>query len=193
MRLRNAHLLILAAVGAALVLGLAMWATAQIRARQNLAYDFRLTDQDGKPFRLSDERGRAVAVFFGYSRCLDTCPDTLTHLASARRSLGPAAAATRVIFITVDPHYDTPRVLKAYLAHFDPSFIGLTGSEAELAPVYRAYHVWYQALPQTNAGREELEAHTATVWIIDRNGHPAGFAGSTDTTSDLARDLREAS
>jgi protein SCO1/2 len=191
--LKNAHLLILAAVGAALVLGLAAWATFQIRAHQNLAYDFRLTDQAGQPFRLSDERGHAVAIFFGYSRCPDVCPATLAHLVSARRSLGAAGAATRVLFITVDPHHDTPGVLKEYLAQFDPTFIGLTGTEAELAPVYRAYHVWYQALPQTQAGREALEEHSSTVWIIDRNGRPAGFADWNDTTPVLARDLREAS
>jgi len=191
--LKNAHLLILAALGAAVVLGLALWASVQIRAHKNLAYDFRLTDQDGKPFRLSDERGHAVAIFFGYSRCPDVCPATLVHLASARRSLGTAGASTRVLFITVDPHHDTPRVLKEYLARFDPSFIGLTGTEAELAPIYRAYHVWYEALPQTQAGREALEAHTSMVWIVNRDGHPAGFADWNDTTSVLARDLREAS
>ncbi len=181
------------AIGAALVLGLAAMGTYVIRSHQNLAYDFRLTDQNGQPFRLSEQRGHAVAIYFGYSRCPDVCPATLAHLASARRSLGPAGSATRVLFITVDPHHDTPGVLKEYLAHFDPTFIGLTGTQAELAPVYRAYHVWYAALPQSQAGREALEEHTSTVWIIDRNGHPAGFADSSDTASALARDLREAS
>lgn len=191
--MRNAHLLVLGALGAALILGLAAWGMAQLRAHQNLTYDFRLTDQNGQPFRLSDERGHAVAIFFGYTRCPDVCPATLVRLASARRSLGPAGAAARVVFVTVDPHHDTPGVLKEYLAQFDPTFIGVTGTEAELAPVYRAYHVWYEKLPQTQAGREALEAHTATVWIIDRNGHPAGFADSNDAAAVLARDLREAS
>lgn len=181
------------ALGAALVLGLTAMTVYEIRAHQNQAYDFRLTDQAGQPFRLSDERGHAVAIYFGYVRCPDVCPATLAHLASARRSLGPAGASTRVLFITVDPHHDTPSVLKEYLSHFDPTFVGLTGTEAELAPVYRAYHVWYSALPQTQAGREALEEHTSAVWIIDRNGHPAAFADSSDTASSLAQDLREAS
>jgi len=183
----------LTAVGAALVLALAAWAAYEVRLHQNLAYDFRLTDQAGQPLRLSDMRGHTVAIYFGYARCPDVCPATLAHLASARRSLGAAGASTRVVFITVDPRHDTPGVLKEYLARFDPTFIGLTGSEAELAPVFRAYHVWYAPLPQTQAGREALEEHTSTVWIIDRNGHPAGFADSNDTTSALAHDLREAS
>lgn len=97
------------------------------------------------------------------------------------------------MFVTVDPQHDTPGVLKEYLARFDPSFVGVTGTEAELAPVYRAYHVWYQPLPKTQAGREALEAHTASVWIIDRGGHAITFADSSDTTTELANDLREAS
>ncbi|MGH7716402.1 MAG: SCO family protein [Vulcanimicrobiaceae bacterium] len=180
-------------MAAALILGLGGWGIAEFRAHQNLAYDFRLTDQNGQPFRLSDERGHAVAVFFGYTRCPDVCPLTLSHLASARRSLGPAGRDTRVVFVTVDPQHDTPSVLKEYLARFDSSFVGVTGTEGELAPVYRAYHVWYQPLPKTQAGREALEAHTAAVWVIDRGGHASTFADSSDTATDLANDLREAS
>jgi len=184
---------VLAAVGAALILGLAAWATVQIRARQNLAYDFRLTDQDGRAFQLSDFRGHAVAIYFGYTRCTDTCLTTMSHLASARRAMGPAGAQTRVIFVTIDPAYDTPRVLKEYLAHFDPSFVGLTGTRAELAPVYRAYHVAFEPAPKPQAGGDPFAMHTSVVWIIDSGGHPVGFADSDDTTSVLVRDLREAS
>lgn len=191
--MRNAHLLALLAVGAALILGLAAWAAVQIRAHENLAYDFRLTDQDGKPFRLSDERGHAVAIYFGYTRCTDTCLTTMAHLASARRTMGPAGAQTRVLFVTIDPDHDTPSLLREYLAHFDPSFVGLTGTRAELAPVYRAYHVAFEVAPKSQRAGDPFEMHTSMVWIIDRNGHPAGFADSSDSTSALAQDLREAS
>ncbi len=160
--MRNAHLLVLAAVGAGLVLGLAAWATFQARAHQNQAYDFRLTDQNGQPFRLSDERGHAVAIYFGYTRCTDTCLTTMAHLASARRAMGPAGARTRVIFVTIDPAHDTPGVLKEYLTHFDPSFIGLTGRQGELAPVYRAYHVAFEATP--NPSRAPNRSRCIRPW-----------------------------
>jgi protein SCO1 len=180
-------------MGAVVVLALAVFATVQIRARENLASDFQLTDQAGKAFRLSDERGHAVAIYFGYTRCTDTCLTTMAHLASARRAMGSAGARTRVIFVTIDPAHDTPGVLKEYLAHFDSSFIGLTGTQAELAPVYRAYHVAFEAAPNPKPGADPFEMHTSVVWIIDAGGHPSHFADSNDTTSTLANDLREAS
>lgn len=180
-------------MGAALILAIGAWAAIQIRAHQNLAYDFHLTDQYGRPFRLSDERGHAVAIYFGYTRCTDTCLTTMAHLASARRAMGPAGAGTRVIFVTIDPGHDTPAVLKEYLAHFDPSFIGLTGTQAELAPVFRAYHVAFEAARNPKPGADPFDMHTSVVWIIDAGGHPARFADSSDTTSTLESDLREAS
>jgi protein SCO1 len=183
----------LLAAFAVLALALAGWWVERILGSRGLAPDFSLTDQDDRPFRLSDERGHPVAIFFGYSRCPDECPATLARLAAARRQMGPQGDGIRVLFITVDPRYDTAARLKSYLARFDPTFIGLTGSEAQLAPVYRAYHVWYQALPKTKGGLEDLEAHTATVWILNSSGRPKGFADWSDSTAALARDLREAS
>jgi len=177
----------------ALLLGLAVYIGMRLIGRGAGAYDFTLTDQDGRPFHLADERGHAVAIFFGYTRCPDICPATLAHLASARRAMGASGQATRVLFITVDPARDTPGRLKVYLARFDPSFVGLTGTQAQLAPVYRAYHIWYEALPKNPHQLEQLEAHTSTIWIMNGSGRPAGFADWSDSTAVLARDLQAAS
>jgi len=77
----------------------------------HLAPDFTLTDQDGRPFTLSAQRGHPVVLFFGYTHCDDACPTTLAHLAQALRAPGVPADVT-VAFITVDPTRDTPAVLK---------------------------------------------------------------------------------
>lgn len=184
---------IYAALAAAIVIiaigAVGLWRTADAR---NRAYDFTLTNQDGRPFTLSQDRGHAVALFFGYTHCPDVCPATLAHLAGARRSLERRGDDIRIVFVTVDPGRDTPARMKQYLAQFDPSFVGVTGTEGELAPVYRAYHVWYQPLPKTTAGLEALEAHTATITIIDRSGHVKGYADQADSIATLAQDLRAA-
>jgi protein SCO1/2 len=162
-------------------------------ATKGMAYDFTLTDQDGHPFRLSQDRGYPVAIFFGYTHCPDQCPATLQHLAAAKRSMGAQGNAVHVIFVTIDPRRDTPQRLRTYLAGFDPSFVGLTGSAAELAPVYRAYHVWYQAVPKTKKDLEAAEAHTSTVYIIDRGGRLRSYADYGDTAQTLAKQLQAAS
>src|SRR5450755_3254876 len=71
------------------------------------APDFHLTDQHGKDFTLSAERGRAVVLFFGYTHCPDICPTTLATIAAALRRLGPEAPAkVQVAFVTDDPARD---------------------------------------------------------------------------------------
>lgn len=184
----------IAIVAAAVVVltGLAFTAY-RVNASRNLAYDFSLTDQDGQTFRLSQDRGHPVALFFGYTNCTDVCPATLAHLARARAELVRQGKDFRVVFVTVDPRRDTPGRMKSWLGQFDPSFVGVTGTEAQLAPVYRAYHVWYQALPKTNEGLEAVEAHTATITILDAGGHIKSYADQSDSIASLAQDLSAAS
>jgi protein SCO1 len=97
------------------------------------AMDFTLKAADGSEFRLSRYRGKIVLLSFGYTFCPDVCPTTLVELSQVRTRLGEAAKRVQVAFITLDPERDTPERLRAYTSAFDPTFIGLTGSEEQLA------------------------------------------------------------
>jgi len=133
----------------------------------------------GGPFHLVDQAGAAVderllrgkwsAVFFGYTYCPDTCPTTLATLGQAVSDLGTDAGRFQVVFITVDPERDTPAALKAYLssATFPKGARGLTGSSSQIAAVARAYHVYYQKVPQ---GSSYSMDHTAVVYLMDPQG-----------------------
>lgn len=155
------------------------------------AYDFTLTDANGRPFRLAGERGREVVLFFGYTRCPDVCPATMAQLARVEREL-PAAdrARVQVVFVTVDPQRDTPAVIKRYVALFDPSFVGLTGTEAQLDPVFDAYHVWHQRIPGTKASGY-LMAHSGSVYLIDPAGDLRVLHDWTDPAPAIASDVKE--
>ena len=109
------------------------------------APDFALTDQHGQPFRLSEQRGNVVILFFGYASCPDVCPTTLGMWRRVQTELGDDAQRVRFVFVTVDPERDTQERLREHLTIFSPDFIGLTGTPADLEPVYQAYGV-YQAL-----------------------------------------------
>src|SRR5882672_8758758 len=65
--------------------------------------DLQLTDFNGQRRQLSDFRGKAVVVFFGYTHCPDVCPTTLSTLAAAAKKLGPDGDKVQVLFITADP------------------------------------------------------------------------------------------
>jgi protein SCO1/2 len=155
--------------------------------RLPLAPDFTLTDQDGAPFALSGQRGRPVAVFFGYTRCADACPVVLAHLAKAVRAPG-SARDLRVVFITVDPKRDTPQALKRYLAQFDPQFVGLTGTPDRLEPVYAAYHIAHVAA-SPGAGKPLEIEHETAVFVIGRDGTMRGIVPGDDDISSLAKAL----
>jgi protein SCO1/2 len=108
------------------------------------AADFTLTDQKNQPFQLSNQRGKVALLFFGYAHCPDVCPVTLSIFSQVRKSLGPQADEVSFVFVTVDPERDTPEALGKYLANFSAPLTGLTGSRAELEPVWKSYGV-YQA------------------------------------------------
>ncbi|WP_246391866.1 SCO family protein [Paraburkholderia youngii] len=83
-----------------------------------------LRDTSGNPRTLEDFRGNVVLLLFGYTRCPDVCPTTLARAAQIKRSLGDQGKGPKVLFISIDPERDTPSILKAYTAAFDPTFIG---------------------------------------------------------------------
>ena len=156
------------------------------------APDFHLIDQYGKNFTLSALRGRAVVLFFGYTHCPDICPTTLATIAAAMRRLGPQAPERiQVAFVTDDPARDTPQALGKFTALFDPSFLGLSGTGTQMSPVYSAYHVWFQRLPNPGSAAGYLLAHSSIIYMIDRGGTLRFIHDWRDAMPDIQRDLKE--
>ena len=152
------------------------------------APEFALGDQNGETFRLSDQVGKVVLMYFGYTHCPDACPAAMTKFKRLHTDLGRDADSVRFVLVTVDPERDTPDRLREYLAGFDPAFTGLTGSFLDLDLVYRSYGV-YQAIPVP--GPEYLVDHTDRFYAIDPQGN-LRLTYTTDTpVADLVQDLRE--
>ena len=157
-----------------------------------LAPDFTLTDQDGAPYTLSAHRGHAVALFFGYAHCPDVCPTTLSALARAKRKLGPDGASFDVVLVTVDPARDDPATLKRYVHLFDPAFSGVTGTLAQLDPVYNAYHVYHQIDSAKGSANGYIVAHSSAVQFISPGGRLRGRGDWSDSPDELAVLMRQA-
>jgi len=131
---------------------------------------FELAQMDGSSFQLSEMRGRIVLLFFGYTSCPDVCPTTLGELNQAMKQLGDDADRIQVVFITVDPERDTPERIQEYVDHFNPGFIGLSGTEEELTPIWSNYGVYREIVEGTSA-LGYLVNHTARVTLIDSEGN----------------------
>jgi protein SCO1/2 len=153
------------------------------------APDFLLNDQHGQPFRLSDQEGRVVALFFGYTSCPDVCPATLALFKQVRESLGPAAEQARFVFITIDPARDTPEHILGHLSRIDPEIIGLTGSQEELEPVWAAYGVYRAEQPSQDAAGVLFD-HSARVYVVDRRGDLRVSYTFGVTVDEITDDLR---
>ena len=159
---------------------------------------FSLTDQNGMRRTDMDFRGKYMLVFFGYTYCPDVCPTALAIEAEALDKIGSRAALITPIFVSVDPRRDTADRLKEYLAAFDakpPSprvkFVGLTGSDEEIAEAAKAYRVYYQAhLDGLHGnGADYSIDHTANIHLMSPEGKFIAYYSPGILPDELAADL----
>jgi protein SCO1/2 len=131
--------------------------------------DFTLTSDTGQPLSLSDLRGKAVLIFFGYTHCPDVCPTTLADFKRVKADLGRDAARVVFVFISVDGMRDTPERLATWVHAFDPDFIGLTGTDAEIHAVAQDYGVFFQRVDSGDAENYSVD-HTASSFVVGPDG-----------------------
>ncbi|MCB4363812.1 SCO family protein [Hydrogenophaga taeniospiralis] len=149
---------------------------------------FALTDFNGQPRTLADYRGQVVMLYFGFVQCPDVCPTALTRAAAVKQQLGADAAQLQVIFVTVDPERDTPELLRDYMAAFDPSFMALTGSPAQIKAVADEFRVYYKKVP---TGSTYTMDHTALSYLFDREGRIRVVLRHEQTADDYTADIRQ--
>ena len=155
----------------------------------NYGRELSLPDAEGRPRTLADFRGRVVVLFFGFVHCPDVCPTKLMEIAEARRLLGPDGERVQGIFVTVDPERDTPEVLRAYMAKFDPSFVALRGDADQTRQTAREFRVFYAKVPGPTPTSYTID-HTAGAYVIDAQGRLRLFMRHGSGATALAHDLR---
>jgi protein SCO1/2 len=132
--------------------------------------DFELQNQDGKPLRLSDLRGRPALIFFGFAHCPDVCPSTLRVLKSAHAAKDRAMRRVRIVMISVDGERDTPAAMKAYLGPISKDFIGLTGEPKAVQRIAAQFQAIFFRGPPINAAGDYNVQHTSQIYLVDARG-----------------------
>jgi protein SCO1/2 len=152
---------------------------------------FSLVDGSGMDFGPDRLRGRWTFLYFGFTNCPDICPTTLATLAAAKAALAdlPGGLQPGVAFVSVDPGRDTPQVAGRYAAHFDPSFIGATGTRAALDALASALGVAVIIGPPAADGSYAVD-HSAAVFLVDPEARVAALFGAPHDSATIARDYR---
>ena len=154
------------------------------------AKDFALTDHNGKARTLKDFQGKIVVMFFGYTQCPDVCPTSLTELAAVKKILGADGDKLQGLFITVDPERDTPEIMKAYMANFDPSFLALYADNPEkLAALAKDYKVYYKKVEGKSKGSYTMD-HSAGMYVYDTQGRLRLYSRYGSGAGALAVDIQ---
>jgi protein SCO1/2 len=152
--------------------------------------DFTLQTANEEVFRLSEQRGKIILLFFGYTSCPDVCPVTLATFKQVYNNLEEDAQQVRFVMITADPDRDTPEKVAAYVAQFNSEFIGLSGSLADLDAIWKDLGVFVEKQDSGSAAGY-LVSHTASVFVIDQNGNLLMMLPYGTSAIDMADDLTQ--
>jgi protein SCO1/2 len=153
------------------------------------ARDFALTDHNGQARSLKDFAGKVVVMFFGYVHCPDVCPTAMTELAQAKKLLGKDGERLQGLFVSVDPERDTPEVLKAYMAAFDPTFLALYTTPEKLQALAKDYRIYYKKVDGPTPTSYSID-HTAGNYVYDPQGKLRLYTQYGSGAAQLAADIR---
>jgi protein SCO1 len=151
--------------------------------------DFRLARDDGSALTPASLRGHWTIVFLGFTHCPDVCPTTLTSLKQAQDAWTPIPAAIRprVLFVSVDPERDTPKIVGDYAHYFHADTLAATVGEPALQDFAHGLGLVYMKVPL--AGGDYTMDHSATLVVLDPQGRQAGLIRPPLLPADIAADL----
>ncbi len=150
--------------------------------------EFILVDDEKGVLDLKSLESRWSFIFFGFMYCPDICPTTLYDLSQVKKAIvarGISDSDLQFIFISVDPARDKAAQIKRYVQYFDPSFLGATGSLAQLTNLTRQLGAPFRAEPAT-AENVYSVTHSSAVYLVDPQGQYTGIISPPFNATDVA-------
>lgn len=145
--------------------------------------NFLLTDQHGQPFGLADLRGEVWVGDFIFTRCRSICPIMTGRMAQLQKDIAAMPGRERVKFvsISVDPEFDTPKVLSEYAKKFgadESRWTFLTGTRQQ---VWELCENGFQLGVGVNRDDPDMPIyHSGKFALVDAAGHVVGYYESSD-------------
>jgi protein SCO1 len=154
------------------------------------ATGFSLTDHNGQARTLADFKGKVVVIFFGYTQCPDVCPTSLSELAQAKQLLGADGDKLQGLFVSVDPERDTPEIMKAYMASFDPGFLALYAAPNALPELTKSFRIYYKKVDGKTPTSYTMD-HSAGSYVYDTQGRVRLYTRYGGGAQALADDVKK--
>ena len=154
------------------------------------ATGFSLTDHNGQARTLADFKGKVVVIFFGYTQCSDVCPTSMTELAQAKQLLGADGDKLQGLFVSVDPERDTPEIMKAYMANFDPGFLALYAAPNALPELTKSFRIYYKKVDGKTPTSYTMD-HSAGSYVYDTQGRVRLYTRYGGGAQALADDVKK--
>lgn len=150
--------------------------------------DFNLLNQEGRRVTNHTYHGYYQLVYFGFTFCPDICPTDLQNAVEAIKLLGKDASKFKLLFITLDPERDRPKVIADYLKMFNSNITGLTGTKEEIADVAKAYRMHYK---KVGSGADYEIEHISAFYLLGPDGNYRTMFGSDSSAEELAEKLKK--
>lgn len=165
--------------------------TERLPMLDTLGGDFELPSTLGRRASLSEFRGKAVLIGFGFTNCPAVCPAMMGRYRATLTELGADAARVQPIFVSLDPERDSIDVIAKYVAQFHPSIVGMTGDERELADVAAKFKVYSEKVAGRNDEPYSL-AHSGHIYLLDGDGRVRATFGESEPVANITHGLRRA-
>jgi protein SCO1 len=130
---------------------------------------FTLTDQHGQTRTERDPDGHLQLLFFGYAQCREICSAALPQMAEVAAALKARGTPITPVLITVDPARDTVAAMAPAMAKWSADFVGLTGTETELAVAHKAFSI-DSSLVFEDPASGPVYAHGSFIYLLDGAG-----------------------
>ncbi len=159
------------------------------RTFAELGGDFTLQSAQGD-VSLSDFKGKAVVMYFGFMSCPEVCPNSMGIIQSALNKMSAEELEkTQGLMISIDPERDNLKSLEQFTQYFHPNIMGITGTDEIVQKTAEQYGVYFKRTKdKTN---DYLFEHVSRYYIIDQNGNLVDALRHSTTPNELTAKLRE--
>ena len=142
---------------------------------EKLIDPFKLVNHLGNEFNNESLAGHWSIIFVGYTHCPDICPTTLSLMSEVHRELSlQKMEPPHVIFLTIDPERDTPKIMKNYIDFFNAEFTGLTGELKDIEKFAKNLNAVYRKAPGLDGEitkDDYLMDHSSALMLINPQGN----------------------